>query len=108
MRRPVVLDRNGALLTVSGLTKRFVMRKSWIVRALTHEPRRFVHAVENVSFQIPRDARSEPGRYPARSRCAGSAGRSARRDRAAARRHDGEPILSGGRRVIIKNGQKQL
>ena len=47
-------DRSGPLLTVSGLTKRFVMRESWIIRALTRQPRRFVHAVEDVSFRIPR------------------------------------------------------
>jgi len=49
-----MLDRDGPILMVSGLTKRFPVRKPWVLRVLSREPRRFVHAVEGVSFEIPR------------------------------------------------------
>jgi peptide/nickel transport system ATP-binding protein len=53
MRR-AVLDREGPILTVDGLTKRFAFGTPWVLRALAGGPRRFVHAVEDVSFAIPR------------------------------------------------------
>ncbi len=43
-----------ALVTVSGLSKRFDISRPWLVRKLAREPRRIVHAVEDVSFSIPR------------------------------------------------------
>jgi peptide/nickel transport system ATP-binding protein len=49
-----MLDRDGPILMVGGLTKRFPVRRPWVLRVLSREPRRFVHAVEGVSFEIPR------------------------------------------------------
>jgi peptide/nickel transport system ATP-binding protein len=49
-----MFDRDGPILTVGGLTKRFALGKPWVLRALSGEPRRFVHAVEDVSFEIRR------------------------------------------------------
>jgi len=49
-----VPERGDAIVRVSGLTKRFPQRKPWIVRLLARESRRFVHAVEDASFQIAR------------------------------------------------------
>jgi peptide/nickel transport system ATP-binding protein len=42
------------MLVVRGLTKRFPVGSPWISRMLSGKPRRFVHAVEGVSFVIPR------------------------------------------------------
>jgi peptide/nickel transport system ATP-binding protein len=49
-----MLERRGPILSVSGLTKRFPVRKPWIVRVLSREPRRVLHAVEEVSLEIER------------------------------------------------------
>ena len=49
-----MLDRGDGILTVSGLTKRFDASNPWILRLLSQEPRRIVHAVEDVSFEIGR------------------------------------------------------
>ena len=40
------------ILGVKGLTKRFDVSKPRIVRLVSGEPRRIVHAVEDVSFDI--------------------------------------------------------
>jgi peptide/nickel transport system ATP-binding protein len=49
-----MLEREGPILTVSSLTKRFALSTPWIVRALSGQPRRVVHAVEDVSLTIKR------------------------------------------------------
>jgi peptide/nickel transport system ATP-binding protein len=49
-----VLDSERPILAINGLTKRFEVRRPWIFRTLSPRPRRFVHAVEDVSFSIPR------------------------------------------------------
>jgi len=54
-RRPcAMLERSGPILSVSGLTKRFSVREPWIARMLSRQPRRVVHAVEDVSLAIER------------------------------------------------------
>jgi peptide/nickel transport system ATP-binding protein len=49
-----MLERDGLILNVSGLTKRFVLSSSWLVRTLSRQGRRTVHAVEDVSLAINR------------------------------------------------------
>jgi peptide/nickel transport system ATP-binding protein len=49
-----MLDRTDCILSVSGLTKRFILSTPWIVRALSGRPPRTVHAVEDVSLTIRR------------------------------------------------------
>ena len=49
-----MLDPERAILAINGLTKRFGVRQPWILRTLSPRPRRFVHAVEDVSFSILR------------------------------------------------------
>jgi peptide/nickel transport system ATP-binding protein len=49
-----MLDPGGPMLAVRGLTKRFPLRQSWPLRLLSGQPRRVVHAVEDVSFTIAR------------------------------------------------------
>ena len=49
-----MLERSESLLKVDGLTKRFDASSPWIMRLLSREPRRIVHAVEDVSFEIER------------------------------------------------------
>ncbi|PWT93201.1 MAG: ABC transporter ATP-binding protein [Proteobacteria bacterium] len=49
-----MLEGSGPILEVEGLVKRFAVRKPWMVRALAREPRRYVHAVEGVTFAVPR------------------------------------------------------
>jgi peptide/nickel transport system ATP-binding protein len=49
-----VLERGESVLKVRGLTKRFDASSPWIMRMLSGEPRRIVHAVEDVSFEIAR------------------------------------------------------
>jgi peptide/nickel transport system ATP-binding protein len=48
------LDPPAALVTVSKLSKRFDVSRPWLFRRLTRRPRYIVHAVEDVSFSIPR------------------------------------------------------
>ena len=50
----VVLDPERPILAINGLTKRFEVRQPWILRTLSLRPRRFVHAVEDVSFSVRR------------------------------------------------------
>jgi peptide/nickel transport system ATP-binding protein len=49
-----VLDRTSEILAVSGLTKRFDVSSPWLLRMLARQPRRVVHAVEDVSFAVAR------------------------------------------------------
>jgi peptide/nickel transport system ATP-binding protein len=49
-----VLAPNETLLSVSHLTVRFDASRPWLQRLLTASPRRTVHAVEDVSFEIGR------------------------------------------------------
>src|SRR5258708_37043478 len=53
-RCPAMLDRTGPIVRVQGLTKRFEASRPWLVRTLAREPRRIVHAVEDVTFAIER------------------------------------------------------
>jgi peptide/nickel transport system ATP-binding protein len=47
------LEPKPELVTVSGLSKRFDISRPWLLRKLAGQPRRIVHAVEDVSFSIP-------------------------------------------------------
>jgi peptide/nickel transport system ATP-binding protein len=49
-----VLAPNETLLSISHLTVRFDASQPWLQRLLTASPRRIVHAVEDVSFEIGR------------------------------------------------------
>jgi peptide/nickel transport system ATP-binding protein len=49
-----MLERSGPILAVRGLTKRFPVRQPWIVQVLSREPKRSVHAVEDVSLEVER------------------------------------------------------
>ncbi len=53
---PGVPDGRGAnpLVEVKGLAKTFDVSAPWLNRVLERQPRRFVHAVDGVSFAIPR------------------------------------------------------
>ena len=42
------------ILAVDGLTKRYDVSMPWLARLVTREPRRVLHAVEDVSFRITR------------------------------------------------------
>ncbi len=43
-----------ALVEVKGLAKTFDVSAPWLNRVIERQPRRFVHAVDGVSFAIPR------------------------------------------------------
>jgi peptide/nickel transport system ATP-binding protein len=51
-RQSVVRDSSDPILAVKALTKRFDTSRPGVVRLLSGEPRRIVHAVEEVSFEI--------------------------------------------------------
>src|SRR5260370_29147188 len=53
-RCPAMLDRTGPIVRVQGLTTRLEASRPWLVRTLAREPRRIVHAVEDVTFAIER------------------------------------------------------
>jgi peptide/nickel transport system ATP-binding protein len=43
-----------ALVTVSGLSKRFEISRPWLIRTLGNQRRRLIHAIEDVGFEIAR------------------------------------------------------
>jgi peptide/nickel transport system ATP-binding protein len=49
-----MLDRGADILCIQGLTKRFAVRRPWVMQALSRQPRPMVHAVEDVSLAIDR------------------------------------------------------
>src|ERR1700716_4117889 len=49
-----MLDRGADILCIQGLTKRFAVRRPWVMQALSRQPRPIVHAVEDVSLAIDR------------------------------------------------------
>src|SRR6202022_3472966 len=49
-----MLDRGGDILCIQGLTKRFAVRRPWVMQALSRQPRPMVHAGEDVSLAIDR------------------------------------------------------
>src|SRR5260370_11381632 len=56
-RCPAMLDRTGPIVRVQGLTTRLEASRPWLVRTLAREPRRIVHAVEDVTFAMGRGQR---------------------------------------------------
>ena len=49
-----MLEQNVPILAVRGLTKRFPVWKPWIIQLMSRQPRRMVHAVEDVSLKVER------------------------------------------------------